>query len=451
MHSSRLFFNSSLSLLISGLLLSGLWACQTPTDAVNPNNPAKPEQPTTTPVQSGVVYDKGTPIGQPVQKAIGPEGGTITSADGALSMTVPAGAVSKTTTFSVQPVTPTLPNLLGRQAYRLLPEGQTFAQAVTLRFQYQADSLDGTSAQLLFMAYQGNDGYWKALPDTELDETAHTLTVRTKHFSDWGAFAEFVLKSNVDVLAPGESTQLKLLGFTHLPSDLSNEDIDIALGRVAFLEDPKNIKNWQVKGKGNLTVENSQTVATYFAPENAAGSSAIISVDVYNFIPTNRRPRPGASGKAVILKKIRVEGTYFEATIDGKTYEFMPFALADRHGIQFWGSYSSGKSFTVQIRSGSIKPLSTIPYGVPSGELDGNAVVSITDGSPWPWLTWAPTCGVDYLKSEGGIHIDSYELVNGKYYVRGSLTATVYGSPDNCLNIQSKKVSAKFNFPFTEL
>ncbi|GAB3314593.1 hypothetical protein GCM10027299_02900 [Larkinella ripae] len=433
------------------MLLLGLLSCQKPTDTLQPHEPTKPDAPATTPAPAGEVYEKGTPIGQAVQKTIGPEGGTLLSADGTLRMTVPAGAVAQATTFTMQPVTPTLPGLIGQQSYRLLPEGQTFAQPVTLRFKYQADRLDGTSAQLLFMAYQGSDGYWKALPDTELDETAQTLTVNTKHFSDWGAFAEFELKTNRDVLAPGESTELTLQGYRDLTVELTKETTEIALGKVDVLLDTQNIKNWHVIGKGSLTVEKSQTLATYSAVGAGAGSSALVSVDVYNFIPPNRRPRPGASGKAVILKKIRIEGAYFEATIDGKTYNLRPGALVDHHGIMLYGGFSNTNSFTVQIRGRSVKPFSTILYGVPTGESDGYAVVSLTDGSPWPWFSWAPTCeGHEYIKSPGGIYIESYDLVNGRRFIRGSLTATVYGSPDNCYNVKSKKVSAKFNLPLAE-
>lgn len=58
------------------LLFSGLLACQKPTDGITP--------PVTPPAGQGKVYEKGNPTGQAVQQTIGPEGGKLISADGAL-------------------------------------------------------------------------------------------------------------------------------------------------------------------------------------------------------------------------------------------------------------------------------------------------------------------------------------------------------------------------------
>lgn len=431
-------------------MLVGLLACQKPTDGLQPGDSTKPEIPSPIPGQSGVVYEKGTPIGGTVQKTIGPEGGTLASADGVLNMTIPAGAVSKATIFSIQPVTPTLPGLIGQQSYRLLPEGQTFAQPVTLRYQYHADSLDGTSEQLLFMAYQGNDGYWKALPGTELDETTHLLTVKTKHFSDWGAFAEFVLKSDRDVLAPGESAQLNLEGYTFLSPELSGEAIEIPLARIEVLKDPKNINNWRVQGQGYLTVEQSQTAAIYSVPENATGGSSLVSVDVYNFVPPNLRPRQGATGKSIMLKKIRINGSYFQATVDGKTYDLFPLGVVNAGGIQFMSSFGSNKTLMVQIRAQSVTSSSRIPYGTFHKGLDGTAFIYLTDGGNWPYASWHPTCDGDPVASDGSVYIEISTTEKGMRFIQGSLTGTLYGGPDNCINLETRKISAKFRIPLTD-
>ena len=80
------------------------------------------------------VTEIGTPTGDPVTKDIGGAGGTITSGDGKLDVVVPAGALSNSVTFSIQPVENFCPG--GRVVYELLPEGLTFSQPVTLVFHY---------------------------------------------------------------------------------------------------------------------------------------------------------------------------------------------------------------------------------------------------------------------------------------------------------------------------
>jgi hypothetical protein len=44
----------------------------------------------------------GAPIGDKVSQSIGPEGGVIRSADGNVSLSIPAGALSQATTISLQ-------------------------------------------------------------------------------------------------------------------------------------------------------------------------------------------------------------------------------------------------------------------------------------------------------------------------------------------------------------
>src|SRR5215471_3099429 len=51
----------------------------------------------------------GTPIGSPVIKTIDASGGSITSPDGVLKLTIPPGALSVATNISIQPVTNEVP------------------------------------------------------------------------------------------------------------------------------------------------------------------------------------------------------------------------------------------------------------------------------------------------------------------------------------------------------
>jgi len=67
-------------------------------------DPSEPAQPG---AQSA--YEHGAPTGPATTKTIGTEGGTLATADGRVTLTIPAGAVSKATEFSIQPVENTLP------------------------------------------------------------------------------------------------------------------------------------------------------------------------------------------------------------------------------------------------------------------------------------------------------------------------------------------------------
>jgi hypothetical protein len=85
----------------------------------------------------------GTPAGNKVTKDIGPEGGTLVSPDGRLTLTVPQNALTETVPFSIQPVTSKFETGLGL-SYRLEPEGKTFATPVDISVHYDDHDLEGT-------------------------------------------------------------------------------------------------------------------------------------------------------------------------------------------------------------------------------------------------------------------------------------------------------------------
>ena len=70
----------------------------------------------------------GAAEGQLVSKEIGASGGKITSDDGRVELLVPAGALAKTTTISIQPIKNLVPNGNG-QGYQFEPSGTQIGRA----------------------------------------------------------------------------------------------------------------------------------------------------------------------------------------------------------------------------------------------------------------------------------------------------------------------------------
>ena len=100
---------------------------------------SKKEDDTPAPVtpqgNTALVTAVGSPIGTPSTASIGASGGTIQSTDGRLTVIIPAGALSSNVQISVQPISNQAPLSFGN-AYRLQPEGTTFAIPATLVFHY---------------------------------------------------------------------------------------------------------------------------------------------------------------------------------------------------------------------------------------------------------------------------------------------------------------------------
>jgi hypothetical protein len=160
------------------------------------------------PAPSGTPSAIGTPSGEAVRVSVGPEGGTVRSADGKLRLTIPAGALSAATEISVQPITRTTPNGVGG-AYRLEPEGVTFKQDVQLTFAY--DDAQESAASAFVIASQDKRGVWQAHLNTSQDREANTLTVSTNHFSDWSWAEAYKLDPQQAAVKVGQSVRLNLM------------------------------------------------------------------------------------------------------------------------------------------------------------------------------------------------------------------------------------------------
>lgn len=161
--------------------------------------PAPPTTPLPTP--------QGFPVGAAVTATIDDRGGTLTSADGRLDITIPAGALGAPTVISIEPITNFAHGGFG-PAYRLSPEGLGFALPVQLVFGYGADDLLGTAVAALGVSFQDAQGYWRALKNVTRDEQGRTLSVTTTHFSDWSRVTGVQLRPPRKTLRSSESLDL---------------------------------------------------------------------------------------------------------------------------------------------------------------------------------------------------------------------------------------------------
>lgn len=133
--------------------------------------------------------DNNSGGGTPGGTTIGSAGGTVTSGDGKVQLTIPAGALSNSISISVTPdtATATTPGsgLVHGSVYDIEPTGTTFATPVTLKFSYTPDELPAGSAPVFLRVNLRDGSTWDSLPSI-VDTTAHTVTAQLAHFSTYG-------------------------------------------------------------------------------------------------------------------------------------------------------------------------------------------------------------------------------------------------------------------------
>ena len=148
--------------------------------------------PTTAAAETPTATAVGAPIGALVKKTIGAAGGDVTSDDGKFKVTIPAGALAADTDIGIQPIENKAFGGVGA-SYELTPDGQQFAQPVTLSFTYTDADLAGSAPEALAVAFQTLEGYWQLVDDISVDTVAKTVSATTPHFTRFASVERFRL------------------------------------------------------------------------------------------------------------------------------------------------------------------------------------------------------------------------------------------------------------------
>jgi len=119
----------------------------------------------------------------PVKKTIGASGGTVSSSDSAVTVTVPAGAVNGDVEITIARIAAPVTGAIG-QAFEIGPTGTQFNQPVTVMFRY-ADADLGGKEPSAFAASTVIDGAWRAIAASVIDPAAHTIAGTTTHLSPY--------------------------------------------------------------------------------------------------------------------------------------------------------------------------------------------------------------------------------------------------------------------------
>jgi len=151
---------------------------------------------------------------------VGATGGTIAAIDGAVKLTVPAGALPQAVGITVQPLTASeLPavfrGVLG-SAFDFGPNGTTFAQPVTLTVSYDPSRVPLGLARL-------DNGHWVRLAGTSTNVATKTVSSSITHFTDfalvYGAPGMVVTPSGATINAIGgtQTFTAQVLDFNSSP------------------------------------------------------------------------------------------------------------------------------------------------------------------------------------------------------------------------------------------
>jgi hypothetical protein len=237
----------------------------------------------------------GTPVGTRITKSIGPGGGTITSDDGKIDLTIPAGALSANTNISIQSVTNECPGAIGL-AYDLLPNGTKFSVPASFTYHYTDSGVNGTDPLLLYNVFQDSLNQWEVSDeDKEVDTVGKTVSFNVSHFTIFGLEPGVYIQTSQVQLNANEQATLIVWRWVKAKKGTASGNANRLVPAQPFAN--SQVSNWAINGAvgGNSqdgTISGSGPIVTYNAPSNIDQDREVkVTVEVDE--PETIHVRPG--------------------------------------------------------------------------------------------------------------------------------------------------------------
>ena len=282
----------------------------------------KKESPASPPITETVTpypTSVGKPVGNAQMKNIGTAGGSVTSPDGRITLTIPAGALAANTPITIQPIENTTPLGIGL-SYDFLPNGQQFAKPVTVTLHYNNEELAGTAPELLELGYQDNQNIWKGTGTMTVNKTAQTVSATIKHFSRWSFYATFKMLPEQKTILVNQTALLQVmkLPYTEDPDPNNIEEMLHTLGEPQLVAADK-VSGWLVNG-ATTAQGNSNGWLTGNAG-NANQYHAPAAIPANNPVTVSAELNTG-KGSITLLSRIYVQKeAYFEFSCNGQSFK----------------------------------------------------------------------------------------------------------------------------------
>jgi hypothetical protein len=261
----------------------------------------------------------GKPVGNAQTKEIGTAGGSVSSPDGRITLSIPAGALSSNTPITIQPIENTTPLGIGL-SYDLLPNGQQFAKPVTVTLNYSTEELAGTAPELLEFGFQNNQNAWQGISNLQVNKTAHTIAASIKHFSRWSFYATFKMLPDQKTMLVNQTALLQVmkLPYSEDPDPNNMEELLHTLGEPQLVPADK-VSNWSINGQpGTANSSNGWLTGDaanekqYHAPADIPASNPVAVSAAINT----------GKGAITVVSNITVQKeSSFEFSCNGQTFK----------------------------------------------------------------------------------------------------------------------------------
>ena len=123
---------------------------------------------------------------------VSPSGASFSAQSSAVTVAVPAGALTQTRNITVSPAPTTPPNdrLMPSTAFDFGPNGITFAQPVSITIKYNPSNLTAGSPEGGLQLYEVVGTSWRVVEGSSASTATHTVTGNVSHFTTYGVLMQ---------------------------------------------------------------------------------------------------------------------------------------------------------------------------------------------------------------------------------------------------------------------
>ena len=258
------------------------------------------------------------PASIPSSATIGPQGGSIRSDDGALTLKIPAGALGAPTPMSIATTSNDAPGALG-SAYDVSPGGLALAKPALLSLRYGVGGLPVDGIDAVSIAVLGDTG-WGGLTGGRIDTTSRSLVVPLWNTSPSAALAETRGRQALvgTTSRIGTITGLEVDRKDWLPTggkmtlqvkvrvvQTSSAGKQITVIPLAPGTAPEDV-TWGKPSIGSIS-NNTGPVVTYIAPPALRNATDVVKLSVKNFDHASNEVSGISFSFKVIRRKWRLD------------------------------------------------------------------------------------------------------------------------------------------------
>ena len=398
----------------------------------NPSPDAEPEIPT-----QGTPTATGKPAGQSVTKIIGPEGGTITTPDNLLTIKIPAGALRKETTVSIQPVENKAWSGVGL-GYEITPKDLVLAKPAELTWHYSDSDVAGSAPEALGIAFQQDDNSWQGRSNVTVDRQSRQISTPVTKLRTAAFFEQYYLEPKVKSVAPAERQKLDV----YFHPGYSETEILVPLVRSVLKS--TEVKNWRINGidlkgeidqlLGGLAPIKDGASATYIAPSHVPKNNSVaVSVEV------NLK---GTKSKLILISNLTIAGEN-NFKINGSrvdSADVVVMAVADGKLFQIALGEPQGEQSKQAMVNLNIMPFS----GTGTYQVEPNDIVTIHayDSNAKRFSESYSPRGGKKVYGPVTVYITEYDAL--KKVVKGGFSGTLHNYDEKTDKHESATVSANF-------